>query len=992
MRIIPFLLALLAASPGFAATADKSYTNGNVSYTVQSTDTAWSQLLDIEGASSCAVQANLAATETFTLASRASGAVSPDDAATSLTVTESGAYTFTPGTPFFSVKFNVLGDSNSIVGIVCDPAGGTDADLSMDLSTITFPAAGSGGASALGELTDVDLATAAPTTGQLLSWDGSNWVPATDADTIYDDTALQGQVDSIPVINALGDIAGVDLATAAPTTGQLLSWDGSNWVPATDADTIYDDTALQGQVDSIPVINALGDIADVDAAAPTDGQVLSWSGSNWVPGQASVLQGDWPASSTANVYGLNNIFVGDGEYDFVETALNSPKWVSGLKYEPIFNLDGEKADCTSGSDSTKPWFDCEARTGLFKTKSNGLYLQMTNLSPGEAHMISADLITGGDTDPNGMHLRVQASGGTQTAGDEGINGIRLVTNPNWGATFGTLDGDLSAATGTAVPVDIAGVTTYETNFVGVGKMFVISGSPEAFSVTLADQSSSSPQRPKQSVLQGFPNNGGTRGSFLLDSDLDARVDAGNWCMYDPAMDYFAGGTGPADTHFWLRISEVARSTDVGNPPPSFTTSWYSQGIDLKYPNKLMWSGEYHFAPCYTITKVEQDPSTKVTNRVYVHKTVNHTELSGADWEVTPYGELKQTGVKVLQTANIFPAFSGAAFTAVHEVGAAFGSRYQLPKAFSVEHSGNCITADRATSCIEDGYFGAFEVGMEVDEWSANKGIRYRYPDADSSTGFSLAEIRPTTGQSGLNWGLTGSTARFHTVIDVYQHTDKSIILNGTYGWGVGRTGTKWFPLISTGTVTGHTDGQFLTWSDGEGAYVETAPGLDDLTGVDLTTAAPTNGDALTFDGTNWVPGAGGGGGTNTSFSNFPAIGTSETALFSGSSTIGLWNSSYTAFAFGGTSFTATLPEITSISDVHKRVEIWVEPGVTLTLQGHANDATALGFNVVTTGAGTATMTFTAPASDIACKVEVFVRGDNQVITSSTCPTQTLSNP
>jgi len=927
-----------------AVTAIKSYTaNGSSAYTVQSTDTAWSQLLKLDGASSCAVQTNLNASETFTLTPRASNATAPDpNAVGALTLSQSGAFTFTPGQDYFSVRFDVLGNSQSLVGIVCDPEGGADADLEMNISEITFPGAST--VSALNDLSDVN--TTGLATGQLLSYNGSIWVPANDADTIYDDTALQGQVDNIPVINALGDIAGVDLATAAPTTGQLLSWDGSNWVPA----------------------------------------------------QTSVLQGDWPASSTDNIYGLNNIVVGDGYHDMVETALDSPKWVSSLNMDHLFNLDGEKVVCEGSptpSDPTKPWFDCEGRTGHLKSKSNSLYIQMANLSPGEAHMIQADLITGGDTDPNGIHLRVFGTGGSQTGGDEGINGIRLVTNPNWGSAYGTLDGALSSATGTAVATDITGVSEYETNFVGVGKLLVLSGSPEAFTVTLTDQSSTSAERPKQSVLQGYTNNGGTRGSFLLDNDLPATVDAGNWCMYDPAMDYTTAHTGTA--HFWLLVSDVARSTDAGNPPPSFTTTWYAQGQDLKYPAYLMWSGEYHFAPCYTITKIEQDPSTKFTNRVYLHKTVNHTESSGISWEVTPYGEIKQTGVKVLQTANINPAYSGAAFSAVHEIGAAFGSRYQLPAGLSVEQSGGCITDDRATSCIEDGRYGAFTSGVDIGEWAAQLGMLYRYPDADSSRGFALAQIRPTSGDGGsgtqyFNWGGDGATNRFHTVIDVYQHIDKSLILNKTHGWGVGRTGTKWFPLISTGTVTGHTDGQFLTWSDSDGAYIETAPGLNDLTGVDLTTTTPANGDALTFDGTNWVPGAGGGG-TNNSFSNFQAIGAGEASLFSGGGTMPAWNVAYTALAFNGASYTVSLPEIANTTaDVHSRVEIWVQPGVTLTVQGHANDTTALEFNLVTTGAGTASMTFTAPATDIACKVEVFVRAANAVITSSTCPTQTLSNP
>ena len=39
--------------------------------------------------------------------------------------------------------------------------------------------------------------------------------------------------------------------------------------------------------------------------------------------------------------------------------------------------------------------------------------------------------------------------------------------------------------------------------------------------------------------------------------------------------------------------------------------------------------------------------------------------------------------------------------------------------------------------------------------------------------------------------------------------------------------------------------------------------VDGLTDVDTTTTAPTNGQSLVWDGANFVPGAGGGGGSNT---------------------------------------------------------------------------------------------------------------------------------
>lgn len=66
---------------------------------------------------------------------------------------------------------------------------------------------------------------------------------------------------------------------------------------------------------------------------------------------------------------------------------------------------------------------------------------------------------------------------------------------------------------------------------------------------------------------------------------------------------------------------------------------------------------------------------------------------------------------------------------------------------------------------------------------------------------------------------------------------------------------------STGWSTTYTNQKFLRFStDGGGTYssailfVGTPVVIDDLGDVDTTTAAPTNGQALVFNGTEWVPG------------------------------------------------------------------------------------------------------------------------------------------
>lgn len=106
-------------------------------------------------------------------------------------------------------------------------------------------------ASSIGDLNDVTLTSAAG--GEVLRYNGSAWVDAqlaysdlsgtptlgtaAAADTTDFATAAQGTTADSAVqptdsINALAD---VDTITSAPTTGQVLEWDGSNWVPATPA-------------------------------------------------------------------------------------------------------------------------------------------------------------------------------------------------------------------------------------------------------------------------------------------------------------------------------------------------------------------------------------------------------------------------------------------------------------------------------------------------------------------------------------------------------------------------------------------------------------------------------------------------------------------------------------------------------------------------------------------------------------------------------------
>lgn len=115
------------------------------------------------------------------------------------------------------------------------------------------------------DLNDVTLTT--PTTGEIVRYDGTNWVneafPATD---------ISGQ--------SIDQLSDVDTTTDAPTYGQALIWNGfNNWIPGPDV--------TQGGSSDVEEINDLSDV-DTETTAPEVGQLLAWDGNNWVPADAPV--------------------------------------------------------------------------------------------------------------------------------------------------------------------------------------------------------------------------------------------------------------------------------------------------------------------------------------------------------------------------------------------------------------------------------------------------------------------------------------------------------------------------------------------------------------------------------------------------------------------------------------------------------------------------------------------------------------------------------
>ena len=222
----------------------------------------------------------------------------------------------------------------------------------------------------LDDISDVSYG-GTPGTGQALLWSGSAWVP--------------GDISVTSTIIDSDDIG------TAPTAGQFLVYDGTNFNGVTLADVAttndygdldnlptlfsgdYDDltnlpTLFSGDYDDLsnkPTIpSTANDLSDVDTVttAPVVDQALVWDGSNWVPGDVASDEASpaivWTVDSLGS---LSYSFTGSG---FSAAAQNPDLYVvRGQKYtfdkvttnaHPFELRDGANAQYTDGVVGLQP--------------------------------------------------------------------------------------------------------------------------------------------------------------------------------------------------------------------------------------------------------------------------------------------------------------------------------------------------------------------------------------------------------------------------------------------------------------------------------------------------------------------------------------------------------------------------------------------------------------------------------------------------------------
>ena len=168
----------------------------------------------------------------------------------------------------------------------------------------------------INDLQDVDTVTIPPVVGDVLVWDGTNWTPVAqftceqvqDCLTTSLPFATYNDATNDWTLGSVDFHSDVDTTTTAPVVGDVLSWDGTNWVPATSAlscEAVQDclsasfPFATYNDATNNWTLGSINFHSDVDTVTnpPLTNQPLMWDGTNWTP-----IDAVCPATTQASVF------------------------------------------------------------------------------------------------------------------------------------------------------------------------------------------------------------------------------------------------------------------------------------------------------------------------------------------------------------------------------------------------------------------------------------------------------------------------------------------------------------------------------------------------------------------------------------------------------------------------------------------------------------------------------------------------------------------
>jgi hypothetical protein len=281
----------------------------------------------------------------FTIPQGANGAIGPAPnlnvgSTTTGAAGTSAAVTITGNSPTYSLNFTIpqgipgsVGATgpapNLIVGSTTTGAAGTNANVTITGTSpnytlnFTIPQGAAGSASPPGSITltgdvggtaaasvvqalrGVNLSGTAPTNGQILTYSssGANWAPASPASV--SSVTMGGDVTGNSTTAVVARLQGIPVANTAPSNTQVLTYNGTNWVgaavpstPPVTSVTMGGDVTGNSATSKVTAIQGIA----VATTLPTVNQFYAYNGTSWVPtspATAVTMGGDVSGSSSA---------------------------------------------------------------------------------------------------------------------------------------------------------------------------------------------------------------------------------------------------------------------------------------------------------------------------------------------------------------------------------------------------------------------------------------------------------------------------------------------------------------------------------------------------------------------------------------------------------------------------------------------------------------------------------------------------------------------
>lgn len=144
----------------------------------------------------------------------------------------------------------------------------------------------------------LNLASQSASVGQVLKWNGSGWVPKDDS-TGSDNWGTQSVVADSSLLGQGTSANPLKLAQRGATSGQFLQWNGTAWVPVT-ASTGGDNWGSQvaQTTSNLTGTGTSSNPLKIAQQGATSGQILQWSGTDWVPATATTGGDNWGSQVT----------------------------------------------------------------------------------------------------------------------------------------------------------------------------------------------------------------------------------------------------------------------------------------------------------------------------------------------------------------------------------------------------------------------------------------------------------------------------------------------------------------------------------------------------------------------------------------------------------------------------------------------------------------------------------------------------------------------